>query len=180
MENLFDLIPIFVLLVFLVGLAWILSRKYSEENWFNGLVKQRIIFGLLLSWTLFGFFTNLDYNQNWGCMSGSGPIFSKENILYSFSSFILLSIGFLISSRKIGTVILTFELIFWLYKLAFLKGGYVVGFGGVPSIDVLAFDSVAIFLRLIIIKQVYHLPIRIIFVLILAFIIMTLKVQFFR
>jgi hypothetical protein len=180
MDALYNLMPIFILFGILSSLGWLLRLKYSEEKWFNRLCEQRTVFGILLCWTLFGFLTNLDYNHNWGCMSASEPIFSKENILFSFSSLIFLSLGFLMSSRKIGNVILIFELIFWLYKLAFLKGGYVVGLGGVPSIDVLAFDSVALVLRLIIIKQVYHLPIRVIFFLILAFIIMTLKVQFFR
>ncbi len=60
-----------------------------------------------------------------------------------------------------------------------IKGGYVVGIGGVPDSDVLFFDSVALTLRLLLIdsrqnfkltKKIYTVPI--------SFLVMTLKVLF--
>jgi len=101
-------------------------------------------------------------------------------MMYSGIALSLLSIGHFIPSRKVGVLILTAELLFWIYKLFLVKGGYAVGFGGIPAIDVLAFDTIALTLRLTLIKKASTLPFRTILVLILVLIIMVLKLQFFR
>jgi len=143
------------------------------------LTNPRTTYGLLIVWTIWGFYTNLDYTLNRGCISSESS-FTMQNSLYSGTAIALLSIGFFMTSRRIGLVILTCELLFWLYKLFLVKGGYVVGFGGLPSIDVLVFDTIALTLRLVVIKKVSQLQFKTIFVLIISFIIMTIKLQFFR
>jgi hypothetical protein len=172
--------PLFILLGFLGGIVWFINAKYGNKIWISRLSNPITIYGLLIGWTLFGFSTNLDYTQNWGCVISTEAIFSLENILYSGISVGLLSIGFFIPSRTFGTAVLTCELLFWLYKLYLLKGGYVVGFGGVPSTNILLFDTIALTLRLVMIKKVSQLPFKTLFVLVIVYIIMSLKVQFFR
>ena len=71
------------------------------------------------------------------------------------------------------------ELLFWLYKLFLIKGGYVVGFGGIPSSDVVLFDMMALFLRILLIKQLFKIPINALFVFIISFIIMAIKIKIF-
>lgn len=60
-----------------------------------------------------------------------------------------------------------------------IKGGYSVGFGGVPSLNVLIFDIIALTLRLILIKQIFALKFNSFYLLIPAFIIISVKINFF-
>ena len=180
MDTLFGLIPIFILLGLLGGLGWLISAKFLDKIWVDRLSNSITTYAILIGWTIFGFFNNLDYTQDWGCIVSSEPIFSTENIFYSGITIGLLSIGVFIPLRSVGKVLLACELLFWLYKLFFIKGGYVVGFGGIPSSSVLAFDSIALTLRLIIINQICRLNIKPIFLLVIGFIFMVLKVHFFR
>lgn len=115
---------------------------------------------LIICWTIFGFFTNLDYTENWGCLIFSEQIFSVENITYSAAAIILISFGVFIPFGIIGKVVLTCELLFWLFKLFIIKGGYAVGYGGVPSVSVLAFDTIALVLRLILLKQAFQIKVK--------------------
>ena len=180
MDNLFVLIPLIFLLGLLSGLIWFLKARYANHRLFSQLNKSRITFLLLISWTVLGFFTTLDYTQQWGCILFHESIFSKENIIYSGTAIGLLSLGFFNSKRQVGTVILLVELLFWLYKLFLVKGGYAIGIGGEPSIQVLLFDTIALTLRLLLIKQVRLLAVKPIIVLVCVFVVLAVKVQFFR
>jgi hypothetical protein len=60
-----------------------------------------------------------------------------------------------------------------------IKGGYAVGFGGVPSVSVLAFDIIALTLRLLLIKQIVPFKFNSIYLLIPAFISLSIKTNFF-
>jgi hypothetical protein len=92
---------------------------------------------------------------------------------------LLITIGFFLPNKKIGTLLHFFELGIWLYKLFTIKGGYSVGFGGVPSEEVVIFDFFALLLRLFLIKQKIGLQGKIWLVLIITFIIIALKIQYF-
>lgn len=137
-------------------------------------------FWILIGWSVFGFFTNLDYTDQWGCSIVDESIFSELNIFYSGLSLLLLLVGFLIPFRQIRYLILIGELIFWIYKLMIIKGGYSVGFGGVPSLSVLIFDIVALTLRLLLIKQIFALKFNSLYLLIPTFIIISVKINFFQ
>jgi hypothetical protein len=87
----------------------------------------------------------------------------------------LISIGFFLPNRK-GVVVLYVELLYWIFKLMVIKGGYAVGIGGVPDSDVLLFDSVALTLRLLLIHSKQNIGLtRKIYLLPISFLIMTLK-----
>jgi len=175
MDKLFGIIP----LILLLGLLLFLKKRHADNKLVSKLTNPTTIYILLITWTVFGFIATLDYTQQWGCISSHEPVFSIENIIYSGTALGLLSFGALIPKRQIGIVILVVELLFWLYKLFLVKGGYAVGFGGMPSINVLGFDTIALTLRLVLLKQVSRLPMRTIWILILVFFIMVIKVLFF-
>ena len=141
--------------------------------------KPKITYISLLIWTLLGFLTTVDYTEDYGCISGVTPIFSIRNIFYSSFALLFLSVGYF-SPKNIGVIVLIGELLFWLYKLFLVKGGYAVGFGGSPDSNIVIFDTIALTLRLILVKQVKQIPIRNIVALATAIGIMAIKVCFFR
>lgn len=153
-------------------------RKRSIRLWEAFSAKPKTLYLLLIGWTIFGFFTKLDYTLQWGCIVSYEPTFSSENIFFSGTAIGLLSFGVFIPKRQIGILILFAELLFWLFKLFFIKGGYAVGIGG-PSYEVLAFDFIALALRLLFLKQLGLLPVRISTMFILVLLIMLLKIFFF-
>jgi len=177
--NFYNLINTVVPFIILLILGLYLRKYQKNKKWIKLLSRTKTIFLLLLGWSVYGFLTNNDYNQQWGCIIAHEPIFSYQNILYSTTALILLSIGYFLSDRYIASAVLTIELFFWIYKLFIIKGGYAVGFGGVPSIDVLSFDIVALTLRLLLIKHVLRLNFNSVFILIPAFLIMTVKTNFY-
>ena len=180
MNDLFGLIPLIFLLGLLSGLVWFLKARLANHKLVSYLHSPRTTYLLLIIWTIFGFLETLDYTQQWGCIISHEPIFSSANVIYTGTAIGLVSLGVFIPKKQVGTIILLSEILFWLYKLFFVKGGYIVGIGGVPSIEVLAFDTIALTLRLILIKQVSRFPLRTIWALTLVLIIMLIKIQFFR
>jgi hypothetical protein len=74
------MIPLFILLGFLGGLSWFINTKFLDKTWVDRLSNPITTYAVLIGWTIFGFFTNLDYNDNWGCIVFAKPIFSTENI----------------------------------------------------------------------------------------------------
>ncbi len=168
-----------LLLILLLIAIPILIKKYGYSNLFSIINQTKTTLIVLVVWIVFGFFTQLDYNQDWGCIGGSGYIFSNSNMLYSGIALTFVNIGFLAQNKHIKIIVLAVELLFWLYKLFLIKGGYVVGFGGIPSSDVVLFDMMALFLRILLIKQLFKIPINALFVLIISFIIMAIKIKFF-
>ncbi len=168
-----------LLIILLLTATLILIKKYGYSNLFSIINQNQITFIALLVWIVFGFFTQLDYNQDWGCIGGSGYIFSNSNMFYSGIALALVNTGFFAQHKHFKIIVLAVELLFWLHKLFLVKGGYVVGFGGVPSSDVVLFDMMALFLRILLIKQLFKLPINALFVSIVSFIIMAIKIKFF-
>jgi hypothetical protein len=73
-------------------------------------------------------FKHLDYNQDWGCIGGSGYMFSSSNMFYSGIALTLVNIGFFVKNIHFKMIVLAVEFLFWLYKLFLVKGGYSVGF----------------------------------------------------
>lgn len=180
MNTLFGLIPLFLLLVLLERLGNFIYTKYFSKLWVDKFSPMKTTYVIIICWTIFGFFTNIDYTENWGCLIFSEQIFSAENIIYSAITIILVSFGVFIPSGIIGKVVLTCELLFWLYKLFIIKGGYAVGYSGVPSVSVLAFDTIALALRLILLKQAFQIKVKTLPLLMITFFVILIKIQFFR
>jgi hypothetical protein len=143
------------------------------------LTRPKTTFFILLGWIIAGFLSNLDYNLRWGCIGFTEPVFSTQNIFFSGVSLILITAAFLIKSPTYSSIILFGELIFWGYKLFYLKGGYAVGFGGAPDVNVVFYDLAAITLRFILITQKGGIRFKAIYSVVFAFLILYVKIAFF-
>lgn len=108
---------------------------------------------LLTVWTIVGFLFRLDNNMQIGCIIFDDGIFALDNILFTTTSISLLTIGFLFQAKGERTWFYFFELLFWLTKLFYLKGGYATGIGGTPILAVLFFDMIALCLRLMLLNS---------------------------
>ena len=84
--------------------------------------KPQITYLLLVIWTFLGFFTTVDFTQDYGCIRGITPILSIDNVFYSGFALLFLSVGYFLP-KNIGVIVLLGELLFWLYKLFLIKGG---------------------------------------------------------
>jgi hypothetical protein len=144
------------------------------------LSRPTTIYTALILWTLLGFVFVLDNSMAWGFLSGQRETLSIENITYSGLSVLFITLGFF-SPDKRGLIILFGELIYWTIKLMIAKGGYIVGIGGTPDENILIFDSVAITLRLLLIQTRFDFGLtRKVYLLPLAFLLMTVEILFLR
>ena len=180
MNTLFTQISLFLLLILLCRLGSFIYTKYFPKIWVDKFSPMNTTYVLIICWTIFGFFSNLDYTENLGCLIFSEKIFSAENIFYSAAAIILISFGVFIPFGIIRNVVLTCELLFWLCKLFIIKGEYAVGYGGLPSVSVLVFDTIALVLRLILLKQAFKSKMKTVPVLVITFFVILIKIQFFR
>lgn len=181
--------------IIIVGLILTFFRGKIIDIFSN----STIIYMALLLWTIYGFFFFLDNSMAWGCMGAENDVLSLghtivnlpgqtsetdiiyvdfNNVAYSGLSILLISVSLFLNARN-GVIVLYSELLYWLFKLMIIKGGYVVGISGGPDPSVVLFDSVALVLRLLLIhslqnfglaKKIYTVP--------LSFMIMTLKILF--
>ena len=142
------------------------------------LSKLSVGYILVMLWSIYGFVSLLDNTMQWGCIVDD-HLFSFDNIGYSLLSLSILLSSFYYRATSLGKWLVILEAAFWLCKLFFIKGGYVVGFAGSFSIEVLLFDTVALFLRLMLLKQFFKLPVHWVLTLILTILLMTLKVEYF-
>lgn len=174
--DIFQIIEILIptLLLLLGGL--LLFKLKSKYNWISKATSIRWTFYALIGLTLIGFLFSFDNNQAFGCIVSETSVFSSNNIIYSAISIGLLTLAYINKDRKNQLVILSLELLFWLYKLLYLKGGYSVGITASPIFGVLYFDIIALTLRLILIKQVAKFRIKTIYMLLPMFLIMFIKV----
>lgn len=107
---------------------------------------------LLIAWTIVGFSFWWDNNMQHGCIIYYDGIFSIDNIFFTTTSITLLTIGLLFQTKGERLWFFLFELLFWLIKLFYVKGGYAVGLAGAPMFSVLFFDMVALCLRLMLLN----------------------------
>ena len=125
-----------------------------------------------------GFYSTLDNSTQWGCVV-SDYVFSFHNISFSAFSILLVSLGYFFSNHQYGKLFILAEIVFWIHKLFFIKGGYVVGIGGITPVDILVYDFAACLLRLFLLKQVLNLPLRFFALVLIALFSIIVKVQFF-
>ena len=134
---------------------------------------------LLIAWTAVGFFFLWDNNMEEGCTIRSDGVFAQDNIFLSATSIILLTIA--VSFQRINERIwfLFLELLFWLLKLFYWKGGYAVGIGGTPMFSVLFFDMIALCLRLMLLNASFQSKFLNNYVLISMVIVFYIKLYYF-
>jgi len=165
------LFTLLILIIFFTA-----KRVVWISDWYKRIITQPYNYYALLGLLVFGFFTNLDYNDRWGCIVGGESIFDTKNILFSSISIILVASSFIIKSRILKLSFVLIEFVFWIAKLFYFKGGYVVSIAAAPDPIVSFYDSTALALRLFIITGLLKANIKIIYILICTLIIMAIKV----
>lgn len=165
---------ILVLVIFILScrVNWILE-------WRNKIIKQPYNFNALLGLLILGFFTNLENTQKWGCIPGGESIFVISNVVLSSISISIVLMSFLLKRRALKLTFITVELLFWIFKLFYYKGGYVVSFIAAPDPIVSFYDTATLSLRLFIITNLLRKDIKIVYVLCATLTIMCLKIFVF-
>lgn len=129
--------------------------------------KKDILYLVLLLWLTLGYLLRLDYQNSWGVMSGINlfkyktTIFSKDLLskqaIFFFISFLLISFSYFIENKSLKKFIIISELSIWLIRFLFMRGGYIVGFGGNPDEGIIIYDFVASLLRILLLIQIFDL-----------------------
>ena len=125
----------------------------------------------LIIWTVIGFYFMLDNNSDFGCNINNWSVFSTQNIGYSVISLILLLIAIIIRPQRLQITFLLCEFAYWLFKMITIKGGYAVGIGGGPNFAVVYFDTIALFLRLLVLYKLLNYKFSLYFIFIPLFVI---------
>ena len=146
------------------------SRLSLNNNW---LVLTLIVY------SVFGFFFGLDNNQQYGCtVIENESIFTYKNVGYSFVSLAFFFAALIDKQRQFQ--ILFFELLFWVFKLFYLKEGYAVGLTAEPLFYVVFFDTIGLSLRIIFLNQLSQIRIKDVYLIAVIIVTMMLRTGFFR
>lgn len=101
---------------------------------------------VILLMTVIGSITGFENSQAYGCIYGL-EMLSISNVLFATFSIVILVKIKNSGNQKLKQKLLLVELLVWIVKLQFYKGGYVTGFGGDPNIINISYDFAAIGLR---------------------------------
>jgi len=165
------LFTILVLIIFFSA-----KRVDWISDWYKRIISQPYNYYSLLALLVIGFLGQLDYTDRWGCFVGGESIFDTKNILFSSISIILILTSFFLRPRILKIAVILVELAFWILKLFYFKGGYVVSIAAAPDPVISFYDSVTLTLRLFIIVELLRSNIKTIYILICTLIIMAIKV----
>lgn len=171
-------IPLIIsLLVIAIGglMQWI--NKYKN---YGMAFKEKHGFLALIAWIVFGFFAQLDYSDNWGCIVIHQPFWELKNILFSSISIGLILWAFKTENQSLKKLLCFTELMYWIFKLIAFKGGYVFGFGGLPNETIVLYDFIAVLARLFVISQIMNVQrFKLLKITFLAVLILAIKINFF-
>ena len=156
-----------------------MNYQYSIASFIKKTNQVQYFYLLLIALTIVGFLFRLDNNMEEGCMIQSDNVFEQDNIFLSTTSIVLLTVG--VSFQRINERIwfIFLELLFWLLKLFYWKGGYAVGIGGLPDFSVLFFDMIAMCLRLMLLNASLQFKFSNNYILIPLVIIFYIKLYYF-
>ncbi|KAB2913630.1 MAG: hypothetical protein F9K23_16535 [Bacteroidetes bacterium] len=138
-------------LYWVIPATFFVLYKYNENTIREYVLNKNYLFSALFVVILIGFLTNMDNDQQYGCIIDRQPIFAPQNILYTTISLLLALSATLIQNTNYRLLFLSIELLYWLYKLYYINKVNVVGFVGVsvPNVSVFEFFALAIRLQLI-------------------------------
>lgn len=142
--------------------------------------QTQLLFWALVAWTIIGFFTRWDNNMFIGCQIYGDQIFDWDNVFFTSASLTLLYTGMPFQRKGEGTWFILFELLYWLVKLFYIKGGYGVGIAGIPLFAVLFFDMIALCLRLMLLNSFLQLRFTNSFVFVPIVVFYYIQLYFFR
>jgi hypothetical protein len=165
------LFTILILIIFFSA-----KRVERIADWYKKTITEPYNYYSLLILLVIGFFGHLDYTDRWGCIIGGESIFDIKNILFSSISVTLILSSFLLRPRILKISIALIELAFWIFKLFYFKGGYVVSIAAAPDPIISFYDSLTLALRLFIITGLMRTNIKTIYILVCTLTIMAIKV----
>jgi hypothetical protein len=157
-----------------------MNDQYSITSFIKKIPQVHYCYFLLIAWTIIGFFFRWDNNMQVGCNIQSDNILGQDNIFFSATSIILLTLGVSFQRNNERIWFLFFELLYWLLKLFYWKGGYGVGIGGIPIFTVVFFDMIALFLRIMLLNATLEFKFANNYILIPLFIFFYVKLYFFQ
>ncbi len=173
MESLLYASVIFVALSFLLAIIIKPSNKDIP-------IDKKNVMRFILGWILVGFIFQLDYSESSGCLVGFDTNAIKKSFSFGAISFLLILIAYFNRDNQLGKMLIIIESLIWLSKLMLLKGGYAIGFGGVPGIAFVFYDLVAIISRLLNIRINFSNRNNDYLIIVIAtFITLYLKIEFF-
>jgi hypothetical protein len=169
-----------IIFLVLVAIIWIVSKKSEKIRfWKEKLIQQPFNYYLLIGLLVIGFIFRLDYSDRFGCIVFTEPIFEFKNILFSAISITLVLLSLFFQKRKVKLTLIFCELLFWIFKLSFFKGGYVVNYLGTADPIISLFDTTTLALRLFIINTLLKTSTNQVYILICTLIVMSMKIYFF-
>ena len=166
--------------ILLIGIGFLIKQlsKYID---FGIKLNQNTAFKFLLGWIVFGYILGLNYAGDFGCIVGYDPILEPKKTLFFVISFGLIFLAFITKNIKFKKIFLAIELSFWILKLMIFKGGYSSGFSGVPIIDIVFYDLVAIIVRGFILSELLRIKqFRLVKIGIIALLILGIKISIFE
>ncbi|MDF1695330.1 MAG: hypothetical protein P1U56_05845 [Saprospiraceae bacterium] len=169
--------------LFIVAMGYLLNN--AMRYFFLKIeVDEKMTFIGLLILILIGYFTTFDTTTAYGCIIGLDSLLNPNakltSITLSAVSFLVVLFAFLVKNKSIQLAFIIAETTFWLLKLYTYKGGYAVGYGGVPSMPILTYDLIAIAVRLYLIATLIKISTHLVLKIgIIAFLLSTLKILFF-
>ncbi|MCC5918636.1 MAG: hypothetical protein JJU02_15040 [Cryomorphaceae bacterium] len=150
-----------ILFTILILIVYFASKRIDWISiWSHKIVMQPYNYLALLGLLILGFFAQLDYTDSWGCVIREEAIFSLKNILFSTISIIFILISFLFKPRNLKITFIVIELAFWIFKLFYFKGGYVVAIGGTPDPIISFYDTTTLALRLFILEELLNFKVK--------------------
>ena len=165
---------ILILVIFFAArrLKWIVHR-------YKKIITEPYNYYALLVLLVIGFIGRLDYTDRLGCIVGEEPIFEIKNIIFSSISVTLIITSLLIRSKRLKITLGITELAFWVFKLFYFKGGYLVSIVAAPDPIVSFYDTLTLSFRLFIIDGLLRSNINTIYILIITLTIIAIKVYIY-
>ncbi len=161
------------ILLLICGLAIFYGILLGLKKIVTHLTRPQLVV-LLLVWISIGFYFNLDYNTQFGCMLTTQYTWATPNIVYSSLAAVLIFCSYAVQNRRYQLYLLNIELCIWLYKLLFIKGGYYIGIGGAPDESILFYDVISLNLRLLFRSKTQEKPISIRYLILINFLVFKL------
>ena len=170
------------MILFVMGLfLTLLLNKYKPKIFLKLKEVLNLPYGyyFLFTLVLIGFYFRLDYTEQFGCFVREEPILDGKNITFSSISFVLILVSYVMRNRKMKIIFLLLELMFWLFKLFYFKGGYVVGIIGSVDLVIYFYDVLNLIVRLYIISIVTRINIKEVYIIIIALLVILIKTNVF-
>lgn len=162
-----------------IAVSHLLWQKLKYKLNISPQKKTQKIVVFLLSLTVLGFFLDLNYNLLIGDIFFQNTLFSVENIVITCIPLVLIPLGYVLRHTTIGWVLLMVEFLIWVFNLFYFKNGYAVGIIASPLFLLVIYDILVLYLRLLLMANVFHVHCKTIYLYGISFTVIFLKIFLF-